>query len=41
MFYIFVDFMYTVDLVLNFFMAFEDRDKKLETRMKMIAVNYL
>lgn len=41
MFDIFVDFMYTVDLVLNFFMAFEDRDKKLETRMKMIAVNYL
>lgn len=40
MFDIFVDFMYTVDLVLNFFMAFEDKDKKLETRMKMIAVNY-
>ena len=41
MFDAFVDFMYTVDLVLNFFMAFEDKDKKLETRMKMIAIHYL
>ena len=36
-----VDLLYFTDLVLNFFMAFEDADKKLEIRLKKIAVNYL
>ena len=38
---IIVDILYIVDLVLNFFMAYEDADKKLETRFRYIAVNYL
>ena len=38
---IFVDFLYFMDLFLNFFMAYEDRDKKLEVRLKKIAGNYL
>lgn len=37
---IIVDILYTTDLVLNFFMAYEDADKKLETRLRYIAVNY-
>ena len=41
MFDYFIDFLYFLDLVLNFFMSFEDRDKKLETRLKEIAGNYL
>ena len=41
MFDVFVDIMYIVDLILNFFMAYEDRDKKIETKMRMIASNYL
>lgn len=36
-----VDLLYFVDLILNFFMAYEDRDKKLERRMKKISINYL
>ena len=36
-----VDMLYVMDLILNFMMAYEDADKKLETRMKKIAVNYL
>lgn len=36
-----VDLLYFVDLILNFFMAYEDADKKLETRLKKIAINYL
>ena len=38
---ILVDLLYLMDLILNFFMAFEDRDKKLEIRLKEIASNYL
>lgn len=38
---IIVDILYSIDLVLNFFMAYEDADKKLETRLKKIAANYL
>jgi hypothetical protein len=30
-----------LDFVLNFFMAYEDRDKKVETRLRYIAVNYI
>ena len=40
-FEIFVDTMYIVDLFLNFFMAYEDRDKKIEIRLKFIAENYI
>ena len=36
-----VDLLYFVDLILNFCMAYEDADKKLETRLKKIAINYL
>lgn len=36
-----VDVLYFVDLILNFLMAYEDADKKLEVRMKKIAKNYL
>ena len=36
-----VDLLYFVDLILNFFMAFEDPDKKIETKLKKIASNYL
>ena len=35
-----VDVLYIIDLILNFFMAYEDVDKKIETRLKKIAVNY-
>lgn len=31
---IFVDVLYVVDLFLNFFMAYEDIDKKIEVRLK-------
>ena len=33
--------MYTLDLILNFFMAFEDKDKKVQVSLKVIAINYL
>lgn len=36
-----VDLLYFMDLILNFFMAYEDADKKLETRLKKIAIHYL
>jgi hypothetical protein len=36
-----VDTMYTLDLILNFFMAFEDKDKKVHVTLKAIAINYL
>jgi hypothetical protein len=38
---IIVDTLYFCDLILNFFMAYEDRDKKIEIRLKKIASNYL
>ena len=37
----FVDVLYFIDLILNFLMAYEDADKKLECRLKKIASNYL
>jgi hypothetical protein len=37
----FVDFLYILDLFLNFFMAYEDRDLRIETRLSWIAKNYL
>ena len=36
-----VDALYLCDLMLNFFMAYEDTDKKIEAKMRMIAINYL
>ena len=36
-----VDALYLSDLILNFLMAYEDADKKLEVRLKKIASNYL
>ena len=36
-----VDILYGTDLILNFFMAYEDADKKLEIRLKCISSNYL
>ena len=36
-----VDLLYFIDLILNFLMAYEDADKKLEVRLKKIASNYL
>lgn len=37
----FVDVLYFIDLILNFLMAYEDADKKLECRLKKIAKNYI
>lgn len=36
-----VDILYFLDLIFNFFMAYEDGDKKLETRLKFISRSYL
>lgn len=36
-----VDILYFLDLIFNFFMAYEDGDKKLETRLKFISKSYL
>ena len=36
-----VDIMYMFDLILNFFMAYENSDKKTETRLNWIACHYL
>lgn len=36
-----VDILYITDFCLQFFMAYEDLDKKIETRLSKIAVNYL
>lgn len=33
--------MYAIDFLLNFLMAYEDRDRKIEVRLKYIAFNYL
>ena len=38
---VFFDCMFILDFVLNFFMAYEDKDKKVEIRLKFIARNYL
>jgi hypothetical protein len=35
-----IDAMYFLDLYLNFFMAYEDADKKVEVRALKIAANY-
>lgn len=37
---IFIDVMYGLDLFLNFFMAYEDQDKKIEVRIKKIFHEY-
>ena len=37
-FEIFIDSMYILDLFMNFLMAYEDRDKKIEFRLKFIAI---
>lgn len=36
-----MDFMFITDFFLNFVMAYEDADKKIEVRLKHIAINYL
>lgn len=38
---VFFDCMFILDFFLNFFMAYEDKDKKVEIRLKFIARNYL
>lgn len=40
-FEIFIDSMYMLDFCLNFLMAYEDRDKKIEKRLRFIAINYI
>jgi hypothetical protein len=37
---LFVDAMYVLDLYLNFFMAYEDKDRKIEVRGLQCAANY-
>ena len=37
----FMDSMFITDFILNFLMAYEDRDKKIEVRLRYIAMNYL
>ena len=36
-----MDTMFITDFFLNFLMAYEDRDKKIEVRLRYIAMNYL
>jgi Ion transport protein len=36
-----MDSMFITDFFLNFLMAYEDRDKKIEIRLRYIAMNYL
>ena len=36
-----MDSMFITDFFLNFLMAYEDRDKKIEVRLRFIAMNYL
>ena len=36
-----MDTMFITDFFLNFLMAYEDRDKKIEVRLRYIAINYL
>lgn len=38
---IFIDSLYILDFFLTFLMAFEDKDKKIEIRLRLIAINYL
>jgi hypothetical protein len=33
--------MYAIDFCFNFLMAFEDKDKKIEIRLRKIATNYI
>lgn len=40
-FEIVIDSMYIFDFCLNFLMAYEDRDKKIEKRIRFIALNYI
>jgi CRP-like cAMP-binding protein len=40
-FEIFIDSMYILDFCMNFLMAYEDRDKKIECRLRFIAINYI
>ena len=36
-----IDMMFFIDMCINFLTAFEDRDQRLESRIKEIAINYL
>jgi hypothetical protein len=36
-----IDIMYILDFCINFLIAYEDRDKKIETRLRFIAINYI
>lgn len=38
---IFIDSMYIFDFLLTFLLAFEDHDKKIEIRLRLIAINYI
>jgi len=40
-FEVLTDAMYIMDFLLNFFMAYEDRDKKIEVRLRFITINYI
>jgi len=40
-FEVFIDSMYMFDFCLNFLMAYEDKDKKIEIRLRFIAINYI
>ena len=33
--------MYILDFFINFLIAYEDNDKKIETRIRFIAINYI
>ena len=36
-----VDALFIFDLIINFTSAYEDRDKNIEVRLKLIAINYI
>ena len=36
-----LNFIFYVDLIANFILAYENEDKNIEFRLKMIALNYL
>lgn len=36
-----IDCMYVMDFFINFLMAYEDRDKKIEIRLRYIASHYI
>ena len=38
---LFIDGCYILDFFLTFLMAYEDKDKKIEIRLRMIAINYI